>query len=168
MCALFLTKMKKLSPFLELRLKKILLHHFSSIPGEFISDAIGDAYTIFLMKAPQHIKEDPAKTFTWMLRVASRRLSAECKRLARFVRESNQDNDTFSIQTENDFENTETIRALMEHLSPTLRETAEIHFIQGYSYQEISEIFGINLKAVKKRLERAITEFGNLACKRQI
>ena len=143
---------------MELRLKKILFYHFSSIPDEFICDAIGEAYTIFLMKAPPLVKEDTTKTFKWLLTIASRHLSLEYKRLAHFVRESNADNTTFSIETENDFENTETLRVLMDRLSPILKETAELHFIQGYTYREISEIFGINPKAVKKRLERAITE----------
>jgi RNA polymerase sigma factor (sigma-70 family) len=52
-------------------------------------------------------------------------------------------------------ENTITIDQLLSELKPLLRETAALHFIEGYTYSEISIKLGANPKTIKKRCERA-------------
>jgi DNA-directed RNA polymerase specialized sigma24 family protein len=150
--------MENLSSSVRLRLQKILSHQYSSVPEEFISDAIGEAYTIFLLKAPVHVRENPAKRFRCLKTVATRRLYNESKRLSHFVRQNHEHEKKIFIEIENPFISSETVHILMECLTPLLKETAELHFLKGFSYEEVSEQLHENLETVKKRCKRAKAE----------
>ena len=154
----FFEKMENLTVPLRMRLRKTLSRQYSQIPDEFISDAITDAYTAFLMKAPAEIAECPPKKYRWLLTVASRRLIIEHKRLSHYVRQDDLHYDPFQDETEISFDNEETVHALIEGLAPVLKQTAVLHFLQEFSYEEVSEQLHVNLETVKKRCKRAISQ----------
>src|SRR5689334_23332439 len=109
-------KMETLSIILKSRLRNSLSRTFLSIPEEFICDAICDAYSAFLWKAPVHVTECPKKTFRWMRTVAARRLFVYCKNSSRCIRLNNKLIKILFAETDNSFDDRETIHSLMQCL----------------------------------------------------
>lgn len=50
------------------------------------------------------------------------------------------------------------VRAAIERLSPEAREVVELRDIDGFSYEEIAEMTGLEIGTVKSRLNRARTQ----------
>jgi len=119
---------ENLSVFLKLRLRKTLAFNMLRFLKNNISDAIGDAYTLLLMKAPAEIKGSAPRQFRWLLSVASRKAVYRMQTLARFVPQNDCIAEYSSSDLRKPFETSETIRALMECLSPLLKETGTCIF----------------------------------------
>ena len=139
------------------RLIRYLSFRFSDLPCEYISDAIEDAY-IALRKAPEHVLANPKIKYRWVRRVAYRRVLAERKRQLPFVRLDKIQYEIPFEEAESSIENALTVDELLSELSPLLRETAELHWIEGYSIQQISKMLGANTETIKKRCNRAKAE----------
>ncbi len=128
-----------------------LSKEFRKIPDLYISEAIGEAFTIYLDKAPPQVKKDPAKEYRWLHTTALRLLIKKNKRLRHFIREADLLYEPYENDTETSFENGETLRILIEELSPVLQQTVELH-LQGFSYEEIAEELHTEIETVRKRL----------------
>jgi RNA polymerase sigma factor (sigma-70 family) len=127
------------------------------MPYEYIFDAIEDSI-IILPKAPERVLANRKIKYKWLRRVAFRKVLAESKRLRRFISIEHTQYDMFTVDAETGFENAETVEVLMKELSPLVRETADLHFLQGYSYKEISQILCAKPETIKKRCKRAKAE----------
>lgn len=68
------------------------------------------------------------------------------------------ESDLSAVDAALSLENAITIEELFNELSPLLKETAELHFLQGYSFEEIAIKLTANPETIKKRCKRAMAQ----------
>jgi RNA polymerase sigma factor (sigma-70 family) len=65
--------------------------------------------------------------------------------------------ETHLINSESEAERRRAIANVIVQLPPRQREVIELRFYQGFSYEQIAEIMGINLQSVHNNVHRALT-----------
>ena len=109
-------------------------------------DALQDTFIRLMTKAPQFRDDEHEKA--WLIRVATN----ICKNMLRF----NRHRSSLSLDeirevgiSESDTEIFDAITAL----PPKYKIVMDLHYIEGYTASEISQIIGVNADAVRKRLQ---------------
>ena len=104
-----------------------------------------------------------AGEYTWLYRILINlnkdRIASESKRRAREVRVAREDDDEREYELADAAEGYSELRDLLvaaiESLPPGYRECIVLRDVEGLSYEEISEVMGITVEAVRSRLARA-------------
>jgi len=110
-----------------------------------------------------------AQVYTWLSRIARNLALNRAKRLQRERRASTDLDEVEQEQASAEMANRsptpadaveseelqKTVRRALEALPPDLREVIVLRDVQGFSYEEMSEIMGCSLQATKSRLFRA-------------
>ena len=110
-------------------------------------DVIQDVFCRYIEHAPDFRDREHEKA--WLIKVAVNR----CKDIHRFrLRHPQTDLDEVSAYCELP-EQSEVLTALVQ-LPESLKSVVYLHYIEGYKTSEITNLLGISLNAVKKRLER--------------
>ncbi len=131
-----------------------------------ISDAEDAAQEAFLKAYKNLSRFDGRSQFsTWLYRIASnhcldilkKRRSAREDSLERITAETGDSSALFSDPSSfmSDFDDRETVRLLLERLSPDYKMILILREQQGLAYEEIAETLEISLEAVKVRIFRA-------------
>ena len=134
------------------------------MPDEFITDAIGEASTILELnhcngRIPPRVYDSPVMRYKYLYTIASRRLEVVLKRQSRMVRITETNRELyFEAHSFSMLEDSETLRVLLAELSPILRESIELHILQGYSQEEVGLMLQAKPETIKKRCARAMTQ----------
>ena len=114
-------------------------------------DAVQDTFIKLMTKAPQFINEEHEKA--WLIRVSTN----ICKNINKFNIRSN----SLSLDEIREVgvseEDSGVFDAIMS-LPSKYKIVMDLHYIEGYTASEISEIMGINADAVRKRMQTGRTK----------
>lgn len=114
-------------------------------------DALQETFIRYLYKSPKFCEQEHEKA--WLLRVAVNC----CKDILRFrFRHSYVELETLNIP-HMPGSDTGLLREILR-LPEKQRLPLVLHYIEGYSYQDMGKILGISENAVKKRMQRAKKE----------
>lgn len=110
-------------------------------------DAVQDTFCRYLEYAGTFRDEEHEKA--WLIRVAQNR----CRDMRRFhLRHPQAELSEISASYENP-DHSEVLAELVA-LPTTVKAAVYLHYIEGYKTTEVSEMLGISVNAVKKRLQR--------------
>jgi len=137
-------------------------------------DIVQDTMVKFYLKKDSY--QTIAKFSTWLYTIAANLAKNEIKRRKRrsfFSLNSNKDDDGFELQvpdnktvepdraTHNSFMNEDIQKALLK-VNPVYREMVILRDIEGFSYEEIAEMKGLQLGTVKSRINRGRNQLKKL------
>lgn len=110
-------------------------------------DAVQDTFCKYLERKQEF--RDPEHEKAWLIKVAQNR----CRDMRRFLlRHPQAELDEITASYENP-EHSEVLAELVALPMP-VKAAVYLHYIEGYKTTEVSEILGISVNAVKKRLQR--------------
>ena len=116
-------------------------------------DILQETFIKYMKKAPSFSSEEHKKA--WLIKVSQNK----CKDFLRFhnrhkhvsIEEAGDVSYTYQNAAENDKEEFE----LLWNLAPKYRSIIILHYVEGYSMEEVADLLGITLAAARKRLQRA-------------
>ena len=112
-------------------------------------DALQETFIRYMKNAPKFNDAEHEKA--WLIRVATN----ICRDISRFrLRNTDLNIDDFENYCGTDDKSTE-ILELVLNLPQKHKEVILLHYVEGYKVNEISELLGISVSAVKKRLQYA-------------
>lgn len=112
-------------------------------------DALQETFIRYLQKAPVFNDDEHKKA--WLLRVATN----ICKDMLRFrLRHRALNIEDFQYYAGTDARNSEIIELVLT-LAQKHKEVIILHYVEGYSVKDISQLLGISVSAAKKRLQYA-------------
>ena len=136
--------------------KSALLRKFSTLPDEFIADAIHDARQLYVLNAP-HIRQPIA----WQNKIAYRTLKREQDRRSRFVPLDKCAE--IPAPEKNTFEVNDLVKYFLSILPPVLQDTVRLHWIEEKTHEEIAEILNEKTETIKKRCVRGMERMREVA-----
>ena len=112
-------------------------------------DALQETFIRYMKNAPKFNDAEHEKA--WLIRVATN----ICRDISRFrLRNTDLNIDDFENYCGTDDKSTE-ILELVLNLPQKHKEVILLHYVEGYKVNEISELLGVSVSAVKKRLQYA-------------
>jgi RNA polymerase sigma factor (sigma-70 family) len=132
-------------------LKRALRSRFPSHNPDDIEDAMQDAIILYITRAPEHVRESAAMSFSWLFSVTFRSLS----RLHRTRNMSIQHVQPSVKSHEEEVLSTIEIDEILGALTDAQRVVVEER-LAGKSFEEVAESTGVSLSACKVRYTRAI------------